>query len=134
MNIPTIAALCLVAGLAASVAVAAGPNTAVAVPAAGVAVGVAALLLVSVLERTAWPPLRTRTSSRDRSIPIRAAFEEGKLGRRELIQILDSLERTGYGLAPPVLSAEELDHLVARSPEEFRRYLDVRVSELEGRT
>jgi len=134
MNLGTVVLLGLVATLAAALAILAGPDTTFAVPAAAIAVGAAALLLLGVLERTDWSSTGARSLPSAPTTRIRRAFEAGKHGRRELIAMLDSLERSGFGTGPPGHSAEELDHLLTETPGEFRRYLDARVSDLEGRT
>jgi hypothetical protein len=128
------ALLCVGAAFAAAVAVAAGPNESLAVPAASVSVAAGALLLVGVVERTRWPsrpPVAGPTADPAR---VRSSFEAGARGRNELIVLLDRLER-GEGerylsYRPP----EELARLQALAPEAFRQYLGDRVSDLEGRT
>jgi hypothetical protein len=134
MNLATVVLLSVVATIAAAGAIAAGTNTTLAIPVAAVAVGAAAFLLVGVLERTVWSSPGTRSSARTPMTGVRAALGSGKPGRRELISLLDSLERSSYASGPLPLSTEELNHLLSENPEEFRRYLDARVHELEGRT
>lgn len=130
----TVVLLGVVAGLAAVGAILAGTNTVLAVPVGAVAVGVAALLLLSVLERTAWPSASSRSYPRSPSSSVRAAFRTGKIGRHELISLLDSLEHNSYGTVRSTVSPEELGRLLTATPEEFRRYLEARVRDLEGRT
>ena len=134
MNAGSVIVLGVIAVLASAAAIAAGTNAPLVIPAAAVAVGSSALLLVSVFDRVAWPSPRRGAPARASSTRIRDAIAAGKGGRRELLAILDTLERSGYGPATPTRSADELDHLLAVSPEEFRRYLDARVRELERRT
>ncbi|HYB79849.1 MAG TPA: hypothetical protein VEG66_08870 [Thermoplasmata archaeon] len=134
MNVGSVILLGIIALVASAGAVVAGANAALAIPAAAVAVGSSALLFLSVFDRLAWPASRVGTPSRAPATRVREAIAAGKHGRRELIAFLDSLERSGFGLATPVLPAEELGHLLSASPEEFRRYLESRVRELERRT
>jgi len=124
----------IIAVVASAGAVVAGTNADLAIPAAAVAVGASAFLLLAVFDRLAWSTTAPATSARTATTRVREAIAAGKHGRRELIALLDSLERSGYGLATPVLPAETLDQLLAASPEEFRRYLDARVRDLERRT
>jgi len=134
MNAPTVVLLCLVAVVAAAVAILVGSNTSLAVPAAALSVGVAAFLLLAVLDRVAWPAAGRGEPPRPSVTRLRTALAAGRYGRRELLAYLDGLERGGYGLSTPVRSMEELNRLLQESPEEFRRYVDVRVRELERRT
>jgi hypothetical protein len=134
MNAGTIVLLAIIVALASAGAIVAGADVAVEVPAAAIAVGAAALLLVGVLDRAVWPSTRARALPRPSSTRVRAAFAAGRHGRRELIAYLDSIERGGFGLATPVLSSEELNRLLTGTAEEFRQYLDTRLRNLERRT
>ena len=134
MNTGTVVLLAILVTLASAGAIVAGTNVTLAVPAAAAAVGAAALLLVGVLDRVIWPSTTTGVHTQTLATRVRVALAAGKHGRRELIAFLDSLERSGFGLATPLLSAEELQRLLAGTPEEFRRYLDTRLRDLERRT
>lgn len=134
MNAGSVILIGIIAVAASAGAVVAGTNATLAISAAAVAVGSSAFLLLSVFDRIAWSAPSTGTSSRTTTTRIREAIAAGRHGRRELIALLDSLERSGFGLATPFLSAEKLDQLLSANPEEFRRYLDARVRELERRT
>lgn len=134
MNTGVAVLLCVVAGVAAGIAVAAGTNEAVVVPAAAVAVGAGALLLVGVVEQTRWPSPRPRTASTPDLGHVRSSVGAGAHGRTELIALLDHLDRASGGPRLASRSSEELAHLQALSPEEFRAYLSARVGELERRT
>jgi len=119
--------------LAAGLAIAAGSNDAISVPLGAIAVGVAALLLFGVLERTRWSAARPDPASRADPGHVRAALREGAFGRTELIALLDRLDRTaGSRLANT--TAQEVDRIQALPPDEFREYLAARVGELERRT
>ena len=134
MKVGSVILIGIIAVVASAGAVVAGTNADLAIPAAAVAVGASAFLLLAVFDRLAWSTTAPATSARTATTRVREAIAAGKHGRRELIALLDSLERSGYGLATPVLPAETLDQLLAASPEEFRRYLDARVRDLERRT
>ena len=134
MNTGTVILLAILVALASAGAIVAGGNVSLEVPAAAVAVGAAALLLVGVLDRVIWPSAVAGVHARTLPTRVRVAFAAGRHGRRELIAYLDSLERSGFGVATPVLSAEELQQLLDGTPEEFRQYLDTRLRDLERRT
>ena len=134
MNAGSVILIGIIAVVASAGAVVAGTNAGLAIPAAAVAVGASAFLLLAVFDRLAWSSPPSATPSRTATTRVREAIAAGKHGRRELIALLDSLERSGYGLATPVLPAEKLGQLLSASPEEFRRYLDARIRELERRT
>ena len=134
MNTGSVILIGIIAIVASAAAVAAGPNNGLAIPAAAVAVGSSAFLLLGVFDRLARSSPAPAALPRTASTRVREALAAGKHGRRELIALLDSLERRGYGLATPVLSSAESEQLLAVSPEEFRRYLDARERELERRT
>jgi hypothetical protein len=134
MNAGVTVLLCVVALLGAGVAVAAGTNETIALPAAAICVGAGALLLVVVVERTHWP-----AGAPPRSVPadparVRTSLRSGAFGRAELVSLLDRLDRAGGSPNLPSSSVEELERLQALSPEEFRDYLGARVGDLERRT
>lgn len=134
MNAPVTIFLCVVAVLASAWAIVAGTNTAIVVPATAVAVGAAALLLVSVVASTRWPPGRPVTGAPADPARVRSSFEAGVWGRPALVALLDNLERAAGTANFSNTSVEELDRLQALPPEEFRKYLVARVKDLEGRT
>lgn len=134
MNRSTLVFLCVVAALAAGTSIAVGTNFSVAVPTAAIAVGAGAALLVGIVEQTRWPSTRRTPARRAAPAKVRSSFRGGRLGRSELIDLLDSLERTGGGPPPSGRSFEETNRLQALDPQAFREYLDVRISELERRT
>lgn len=134
MNVGSVVLFAGVAAVAAAGAVVAGTNASLAIPAAAVAVGASAFLLLSVFDRFAWPTAPPPSPARESATRIRDAIAAGRHGRREILAVLDSLERSGFGLVTPTLTPEELDHLLTESSEEFRRYIDARVRDLERRT
>ncbi len=126
--------LCVVAILAAAGAVVAGTNEALVLPEASVSVAAGALLLVGVVERTRWPAGRPAPSPPPDPGHVRASLAAGADGRRELITLLDYLDRAEHGRHLASSSPEELVRLQALGPEKFRAYLGERVSDLERRT
>jgi len=134
MNGPLTAALCVVAALATVFAITAGSNVAVAVPADAVAIGAGALLLLGMIEQTRWPRIRWVEMVPADPMRVRPMFGAGTLGRPSLVRLLDSLQRTGGRPDASPTSPEEIARLQGLSREQFRAYLDARVSELERRT
>ncbi len=134
MNTGTTVLLCIVAGAAAGIAVVAGTNLPVVVPAAAVAVGAASLLLVGVVERVRWPATGPVSSAPGDVGRVRASMSSGAWGRADLVALLDHLDRSEAGKLLPSTSREEIARLQRLSREEFREYLRVRVSDLERRT
>jgi len=134
MNTGTTVLLCVVAGVAAGVAVAAGTNLAVIVPAAAVAVGAASLLLLGMVERIRWPDGSTAAPTPTEIGRVRTSLTSGAWGRSDLVALLDHLDRSEAGKQLPSTPAEEVTRLQALSREEFREYLRVRVGDLERRT
>lgn len=134
MNAGTAAFLCAIAVLAGTVAIAAGSNVGVVAPAAAVAVGAGALLLLGIVEQTRWPSVRRGLQFSTDSARVRTSFESGELGRLDLINLLDSLEIAEANTPVASISPEEVARLQALTPEKFRAYLRSRVERLEGRT
>ena len=134
MNVPATVLLCAIAVVASGVAIAAGSNEAVAIGAATVAVGAAALLLVGVVERTRWPRGRALPISPADPARVRSSLEAGIRGRTSLVELLDTLEWRAGNLERTRTSVEELERLRGLEPEEFRKYLAARVSDLERRS
>jgi hypothetical protein len=133
MNSPLPWLLPLVAVAATVLAVVAGANLSVALPAAAIAVLAAALLFArswSHRARPADPPApRTRTDT-DR---LRLAFHSGRLGREEVAIALNRLERSFLDpdLAPPPL--DELTRVAALPPDQFLAYVRGKLDRLEAR-
>jgi hypothetical protein len=134
MNQGLTALLCAVAVVAAVLAVVAGTNEALVLPEASVSVVAAALLLVGVLGRTRWPAARPIPSPPADPAHVRASFEAGINGRRDLVTLLDYLERSERGGRMASSSPDEIARLEALGPDKFRAYLGERVSDLERRT
>ena len=114
------------------IAVLAGPNLAIAVPAGALAVLAAGFLSVGAWwERGEW----SGDTGRRGAPPIPDRFPNGitgsRLARTEVLRELDFLERRG---GPPVAvrSGAELERLLGLPAEEFRRLVRERLEGLEG--
>lgn len=132
---PLVGLLSAFAVLGTGVAVWAGPNFSIAVPAATLALASAALLFVE-----AWAYRTPPFSVRFPSIPpsptygLRGAFRSGHMGRETIVETLDRLERAGPNPELPVRGSEE-NRRIYRMPErEFREYLRERLDRLERRS
>jgi len=134
MNVATTVLLCVVAVLASGLAIAAGTNEALVLPAATVAVVAAALLLAGVAERTRWPSGRALPVLPADPARVRSSLAAGVRGRPTIVWLLDNLERSAGTPNVPVPSDEEIARLKSLRPEEFREYVAARVAELERRT
>ena len=134
MNIVATILLGVVAAVATGLAVAAGTNASLAIPAATAAVAAGALFLVGVVEQTRWPSGRPLPTVPVDPARVRSSLAAGPRGRPALVYLLDNLERSGGTMNVPVPSDAELRHLAQLSREEFRQYLTDRVNDLEGRT
>jgi hypothetical protein len=134
MNFPFSWKLPVVAALATGVAVWAGRNVLVAIPAAAVAVGASLLLLVEV-----WgipPPTRpaSGTFSQNPRASVRDLFRAGRIGREGIVEMLDRLERAGPNPLLPGRTPEELERIARLPRPEFREYVRTRLAELEARS
>jgi hypothetical protein len=124
-----------VAALAATgIAVWAGPNLALAIPAAAIAVFLAAVLFAFALNDS-WGEGARRGPPRARPevFRLRAALRSGPMGREALVATLDRVERSGPTPDLPKRTAEEIAQIVDLSPTEFRAYLRSRLDDLEAR-
>lgn len=63
---------------------------------------------------------------------VREALRSGGLGREDLVYLLDRLERVSVRPTLPIRRSEEVEGIVSASEQEFLRYLEARVRELEG--
>ncbi|MGI0071349.1 MAG: hypothetical protein ACRECT_04690 [Thermoplasmata archaeon] len=122
-----------VALLAAGVAVWAGPNFALAIPAAATATLAAALLFLDAwFDRPGRVPARLSAMPPRETSRLRAALTSGTLGREELVLTLDTVERKGLTPDLPVRTVSELEAIVGLPAKEFRDYLRERVERLEA--
>ena len=126
----------VVTALAATgVAIWAGPNLSIAVPAAVIAVVAAALLFLEVALRSGTGRSRLSAESLPpRPAAMRTAFVSGRLGRERLVLLLDVLDRRAGVSDRGPRSPDEIDRFSLMPPEEFRAYLRGRVDDLEART
>ncbi len=135
MNHPFSALAGAIAVVATGVAVWAGANFALAVPAATVAVAAAAFHFVEAApsvarrERPAGAPRAPGEVDR-----IRTAFRTGRVGRELIVSLLDHYERTGPNPAFAGRRPEEQARLVRLPGPEFHEYLLRRIEELEARS
>lgn len=137
MRVPFGWGLPVIALIAVGVAIWAGTNFSISVPAAGAAVVAAALLIREAASaRGDAPPPRGETTAI--TVPprrtVRATFAAGRLGREEIVVLLDTLERKGPNPMLPGRPASEVDRLARLPPAEFRAYLRRRLDDLEGRS
>jgi hypothetical protein len=123
----------LVAIAATVLAVVAGANLAVALPAAAIAVLAAALLFARSWSRRARTPDPPPPPARTEADRLRLAFQSGRLGREEVAIALNRLERSFLdpNLAPP--SVDELSRVAALPPERFLAYVGRKLDRLEAR-
>lgn len=130
-----VAFCCAVAAVATGIAIWAGPNFVIALPASVSAVLAASLVFLEA--GTAWvpspssravPPLPSTTGS------LRRAFHSGRLGREGIVDTLDRLERAGPNPDLPARRLEETGRILRMPEREFREYLRTRIAQLELRS
>jgi hypothetical protein len=123
-----------VAAVLVGVAIWAGPNVPLALPAAAIAVIVVAAMFV-----LAWADSEGRKRPKVATVwepdvfRLRTAIRSGPLGREEIITTLDRVERMGPTPDLPTRGVDEMNQLTKVSPEEFRTYLRRRLDDLEAR-
>jgi hypothetical protein len=122
----------LVAAVATVLAVVAGSNLAVALPAAAIAVLAAGLLFARTWSLRARGPDPAPPDPRTDADRLRTAFRSGRIGREELVLALNRLERSLLrpDLAPPPVA--ELARLAALPPDQFRKYVRGQLDRLEA--
>jgi len=122
----------VLAGLGAIVAIVAGSDYAVAVPFAVGAVAAAALSLVEAVRGTGWAEAPSPRRWDDRAAGVRAWFHRGRLGREEILQLVDRLDRAGDHPELPVRRSEEVARLVRLPDAQWRAYVNARLDAIEG--
>ncbi|HUJ78593.1 MAG TPA: hypothetical protein VLX64_06260 [Thermoplasmata archaeon] len=121
-----------IAVVATFVAIDAGPNYSVALPMSVIAVTAALFTAADALARTAHrtPP---RSSSRGgRTGGLREWFLRGRIGREQIVLLLDRLDRAGDRPTLPLRSSEEIEGLVRLPDAEFRAFVRRRLDAIEG--
>jgi hypothetical protein len=120
---------------AAGIAIWAGSNLSVALPAGALAVAAAAFLLVDAGLRSASPsrraPAPTPTNPKRN---LRAAFRSAGFGREVILDAVDRVDRILLRPELPTRSIEESQRVQRMSPEEFRAYLRDRLDAIEARS
>jgi hypothetical protein len=121
-----------IAAAAAAVAVIAGTNLPVAVPAAALAVLAASLLFVRAWTERAEAARELGRPTGTDTDRMRLAFRTGRLGREEIVVTLNRLERSfrDGGLPPPTV--EELTRVAALPADAFLRYVREHLDRLEA--
>lgn len=134
MNVPFGWRIPVVIAGATAIALWAGRNLEIALPAAVVAVGASALLVLEVWGLPAATRPTARLLGENPRVSVRDLFRSGRLGREEIVELLDRLERSGPDPFLPGKTPEELDRIARLPRAEFREYLRARIADLEGRT
>ena len=124
--------LAAIVGAGALVALWAGRNLAVAEPAAGAALGAAAVLvLLAILPRLRTSSGTAREEAYDSLVLLRESFRQGVMGRQAILSTLGGLEAEVFGSRYATLSLEEEERLRTSSPRAFRKWVDERLAQLE---
>jgi hypothetical protein len=133
MNLPSDWPVLVLAAGAAVLAIDAGADLTVAVPAGIAAVALAALLLVTSVGEVSWrgaptPPVEPPTTTSS----LRAAFRSGRSGRISIVLEVDRLERHGLHPQLPTRNAAEEERIRRMPRAEFREYLAARLDQIEA--
>jgi len=119
-------------GAAVAIALWAGPNLAVAEPAAGAALLLTTAWAVGSLFPRLRRPVRSISSAPYDSLTMLGqAFQEGAMGRQTILATIGTLETEVFGGRRVLLSVEEERHLVGAPPAEFLAWVNARLSALE---
>ncbi len=132
MNAPFSWMFPTIAAVASGLAIGAGRDLTLAVPAAVVAVAAGGLTVVEALARRRAPSHPPPAVPANPRATLQQAFRGGAYGRELLVDLVDRIERAGPHPELPGRSIEATRALAALSPDEFRRYLRDRVDQLEG--
>lgn len=125
--------LVAIAAVAGGIAIWAGPNFAIAVPAGVIAVIAAGLLLVvgGVPGITGGSIRVVASASSVDAGSLRPLFRRGGLGREAILEEVDRIERAGPNPWLPSRRPEETARIREMPEEEFRRYVRERLDRLE---
>jgi hypothetical protein len=122
----------VLAGVATGVAVWAGPNLAVAVPAAVIAIAMGVLVGVSQAVKPSGPaPVEVEVPETTSLVVLESALTSGPLGRAYVLSLLDGLERRLRDRNAPMRSEADQQRLVRGSDAAFRTFVEKRLTELE---
>jgi len=117
---------------AVAIAVWAGPNYAITIPATAVAVGAAGATVVeAIVRRTDRPPL-SLPRPEERPFGVRELFRVGTRGRPDIVALIDRIDRAGDHPDLLLRTDAEIRRLLALSDEEFLRYVRYRLDSIEG--
>ncbi|MGB6501789.1 MAG: hypothetical protein WBG19_10435 [Thermoplasmata archaeon] len=123
----------VVAALATLVALAADTNQSIAIPAATCAVFAAALALWDAVR--AREPIPTPAPAADLSASgggSESWFHGGTMGQEAIVLLLDRIDRALAHPSLPARSARELTILRTLPRDEFLRYIESRIAQLEA--
>ncbi|HTW55925.1 MAG TPA: hypothetical protein VMG36_05715 [Thermoplasmata archaeon] len=123
------AALAVAAALG---AVWAGPDYTLAVPLCVLAVACAGLMLADAVTRRGARPIPPAPAMPRRSPGVRDLFYGGTVGRAQIVEILDRIDREGDHPDLPRRTDRELQQIARLAPSEFHRYVVARLDALEG--
>jgi hypothetical protein len=124
-----------VALLATVLAVVAGPNDALALPAAAAAIVLAGFVFLGAGTDRSGPALTEPTAPRpSESERLRGALRSGTLGREYVLDTIDQVERAGPTPDLPARSLRETQRLLDLAPDQFLEYVRGRVRDLEARS
>ncbi|HTW55414.1 MAG TPA: hypothetical protein VMG36_03075 [Thermoplasmata archaeon] len=117
---------------AAIAAIWAGPDYTVAIPACLIAVACAGITLADSVNRRGSRPARPQPRMPVRSPGVRDLFYGGAVGRAQIVEILDRIDREGDHPELPRRAERELQQIARLTPQEFHRYVTARLDALEG--
>ena len=128
-------ALLLGVGVATGAAIWAGPNVAVAEPAAAVAVLLgAAWMALEILPRLRRLAPASDPARFERLDSPGEIFVDGAMGRQTIIATINGLESEVFGAHRVPLSLDDEIRLSRAPQREFRAWVDARLTELEAAT
>ena len=123
----------VLAGAAAAAAIVTGPDYVLSVPLGGLAVVAAGLTLAEAILRARSAPRSGAAAGPSPGPGVARTWRmRGRLGRQELVLYLDRLDRAGNHPLLPVRPPAEVDRLARLPDEEFRTYVEARLTAIEG--
>lgn len=112
-------------------AVLTGRHYVVAAPLAAAAVAVAVVAILEAIYHQPSPEPGVEVAYMAQGTRVRGWLGAGKLGREELVLLMDRLERRAVSPTLPIRSPAEIARLVRLPPAEFRSYLAQRLARIE---